>query len=307
MKKAAIFIILAITLQAHSAHASAGFLSGNIWYSRAEFFAGDNVRVYSAVFNSGDWDIEGTITFSVNGQDIGNADFIVEKEGDLERVWVDWTAKEGTRKIVARVTDARYTEVGAPDHPPEVVGDTTAENTITVQRDTDNDGVGDPEDKDDDNDNISDREERELGTDPKEPNTEKEIKEARERQRKEKAEVVEKTIDKAPEAAEGPLRQADSSVANLLQGQIDSLKEKQRALEEELERARGGRNAEEDNSVPEFSDIKRQAHRWILSSLVWLMETRFLIYVVGTALVIAAIIKARRWHKSKRNIPDALK
>ncbi|HEL2601991.1 TPA: YPDG domain-containing protein, partial [Streptococcus suis] len=42
--------------------------------------------------------------------------------------------------------------------------------TITVQRDTDGDGMPDVTDKDDDNDGISDEVEKEKGTDPKVPN-----------------------------------------------------------------------------------------------------------------------------------------
>ncbi|MDY5436796.1 putative Ig domain-containing protein, partial [Peptostreptococcus porci] len=43
--------------------------------------------------------------------------------------------------------------------------------TITVQRDTDNDGTADVEDTDDDGDGVPDQEEIEKGTDPKDPNS----------------------------------------------------------------------------------------------------------------------------------------
>ncbi|MGE9896819.1 putative Ig domain-containing protein, partial [Anaerovoracaceae bacterium SGI.195] len=43
--------------------------------------------------------------------------------------------------------------------------------TITVQRDTDKDGVPDVKDDDDDGDGVPDQEEIEKGTDPKDPNS----------------------------------------------------------------------------------------------------------------------------------------
>ena len=49
--------------------------------------------------------------------------------------------------------------------------ESTEEFTITVQRDTDGDGIPDIYDNDDDGDGVSDKEEKEKGTDPKDPNS----------------------------------------------------------------------------------------------------------------------------------------
>ncbi len=73
----------------------------------------------------------------------------------------DWGADEETRDVPVTVTIA------------DKSGATVAEGTkvLTVQRDTDGDGVPDVADVDDDGDGVPDAEEKQAGTDPKDPNS----------------------------------------------------------------------------------------------------------------------------------------
>ena len=73
----------------------------------------------------------------------------------------DWGKDEEERdvKVTVTITDADGNEVAKED------------KVITVQRDTDGDGIPDVKDEDDDNDGVSDEDEKKAGTDPKDPNS----------------------------------------------------------------------------------------------------------------------------------------
>ena len=73
----------------------------------------------------------------------------------------DWGKDEEERDVTVTVTitDADGNEVAKED------------KVITVQRDTDGDGIPDVIDEDDDNDGFTDEQEKEAGTDPKDPNS----------------------------------------------------------------------------------------------------------------------------------------
>jgi len=71
----------------------------------------------------------------------------------------DWGSKEEERKVTIPVKVKHGDEVVPVNVP------------VTIQRDTDGDGIPDKEDPDDDNDGIPDKDEEKNGTDPKTPTT----------------------------------------------------------------------------------------------------------------------------------------
>ncbi|WP_210398928.1 putative Ig domain-containing protein, partial [Corynebacterium sp. HMSC066C02] len=83
-----------------------------------------------------------------------------EVSGTPDKI-TDWGKDEEERdfEVTVTITDEDGNEV------------TTGEKTITVQRDTDGDGTPDKTDTDDDGDGATDEEEKEAGTDPKDPNS----------------------------------------------------------------------------------------------------------------------------------------
>ncbi|NQP66737.1 YSIRK-type signal peptide-containing protein [Streptococcus suis] len=90
----------------------------------------------------------------VNGVSVdGNGNLVGTPKVD------DWGKDEEERKIIIPVTVTTDGESKLIDVP------------VTIQRDTDGDGMPDVTDTDDDNDGITDEVEKENGTDPKSPNT----------------------------------------------------------------------------------------------------------------------------------------
>ncbi len=90
-----------------------GFIPSTIiWYSKDPFFAGDRIRIYSAVFNGSEYDVTGTMQFYDSGILIGKSDFAVARGGRLMDVWVDWTVTKGSHKISARIVN---TKISTPE------------------------------------------------------------------------------------------------------------------------------------------------------------------------------------------------
>lgn len=145
---------------------NAGFLSKNIWYSKEPFFAGEDIRIYSAIFNGSGEDILGTIEFYDNNKFIGKSNFLASRGGKIIESWIDWKPNFGHHNITAKITKARIALIGG-EQIPIILGYTEAmKSEVFADIDTDNDGIGNREDEDDDNDGISDKEEIEKGTDP---------------------------------------------------------------------------------------------------------------------------------------------
>ncbi len=112
--------LFAVALSAQAA-GSVGFVQGNIWYSKDPFVAGDLVRIYSGVFNSGSEDIVGEVAFFDNNLSIGTTKFSATTGGRLQEVWIDWRASVGEHVISAKITRAAISRAGKPDQSIEVI------------------------------------------------------------------------------------------------------------------------------------------------------------------------------------------
>ena len=151
---------------------NAGLVSG-IWYSKTPFFAGETVRIYAAIQNNSGFDISGRARFLKDGGALGEFSFSAAK-GGLVQTWTDWKAEVGIHKISAEVIEAKRLQVGKPPEPITLESSLGALSTVSVERDTDQDQIADPEDLDDDNDGLTDEQEILIGTDPLNPNKESE-------------------------------------------------------------------------------------------------------------------------------------
>lgn len=145
---------------------NAGFLPSNIWYSRNPFFSGDSIRIYTIIFNGSSEDLVGVVEFLDNDTLIGKTDFSLASGGRARDVWVDWVAKDGKHAITARLSGVYAVGTGGKKRPILLENIETAKNELTIDFDTDKDGIGNNDDLDDDNDTVSDIDEIKNNTDP---------------------------------------------------------------------------------------------------------------------------------------------
>lgn len=216
------FLLLAFLLPAptRAEVLNVGFVEG-LWYSEEPVFVGVPTRVYVAFRNNTPHDLTGTIRFTDNGVRIGSSPVSV-LSGRIAEAWIDWTPTEGEHALGATLSDAELHKIGAPSEPIEVAG-IVAEDAVTVEYDTDKDGIGNAADPDDDGDGISDEDERARGTDPLRANSRPIEVSKKEEDQEQEAEAPAES--KVPEVVRPGLEQylPDGVVASVVGGITDEV------------------------------------------------------------------------------------
>jgi hypothetical protein len=146
---------------------NAGFVQG-LWYSSEQIFEGVPTRVYVAVRNNTPHDLTGTVYFTDNSTRIGASE-VRALSGRLVEAWIDWTPAFGEHKLGATLVNTELHVVGEGKLKANING-VMAEDSVTVDYDSDNDKIGNAADDDDDNDGVSDEDEKSRGSDPLKPN-----------------------------------------------------------------------------------------------------------------------------------------
>jgi len=136
----------------------------DITFSKENPVEGEEVRVFARVFNVGDEDICGFVTFSLNGQEIADPQPISVKVGTYDDVFIDWVFAPGTHNIGAEI-------VGTYPADENIENNEAGQESYFVDSDVDEDEIGDRVDDDNDNDGLTDEEESVLGTDYLNPDT----------------------------------------------------------------------------------------------------------------------------------------
>jgi hypothetical protein len=139
-----------------------GIIKG-IWFSSDIFFAGDTVRIYTALQNNSGFDVEGNVEFFDNGASMGSKPFSALDNRIIES-WVDTLVTPGRHEYSIQITNTKKNKIGEALLPitPQ---STSTQVVVVVEKDTDGDNISDNIDNDDDNDGYSDSEEIKLGTD----------------------------------------------------------------------------------------------------------------------------------------------
>lgn len=159
-----LFIMPLNTVNAIEKTSNAGLING-IWYSKLPFFAGNKIKVSTAVFNSTAFTVAGKVQFFDYNTLIGETDFLV-KVGDVSNVFIEWLVNEGNHAVSTKLINTVKIEAGKASEPIilSLISSPRSENFADI--DTDDDGVGNKDDLDDDNDGALDEEEIKQGTDP---------------------------------------------------------------------------------------------------------------------------------------------
>lgn len=104
-------LIFALFIQAETITLeNSGFVPGNIWLSKTPTSVGEEIKIYTMVWNGSTNDVSGTVTFFDNDQVIDKQNFILSGEGSSKILFQKWTAATGYHKLYAQITDS----VGGP-------------------------------------------------------------------------------------------------------------------------------------------------------------------------------------------------
>lgn len=153
----------------------------DVRFSRPLLVAGDEVRLYAKIYNTGDEDVSGFVSF-YQGTTLIDDSLVISllANGSPEEVYVDFVVPERSFNIMALIrgtdptdtdtsNDAALTSYYTPVMDDDRDGiengsDNCPSGTNEDQRDSDGDGEGDACDADDDNDGLTDEVEAELNT-----------------------------------------------------------------------------------------------------------------------------------------------
>ena len=170
LRVAIVFLLLILPLSWVSAQGlNARFVQG-LWYSKVPFFAGETVRIYTAIQNNSGFDIQGTVAFLIDGKSVGESSFSAVN-GRIVEVWTDWGVLQGNHSIGASIQEAFKVEIGKEPEPISLSNALLGASQVFADEDTDQDDIGNQEDADDDNDLVLDEEEEILGTNPLDPDS----------------------------------------------------------------------------------------------------------------------------------------
>lgn len=295
---------------------SAGFLSDNIWYSKDPFFAGDKVRIYSAIFNSTEWDISGKVGFYDSQNLLGKAEFFVERNGNLSKTWIDWQIIEGEHKISARIEEARVTTQGFENVSLDFLNTKTIESVRYAYIDTDKDTVPDEKDTDDDNDGLLDDGEKKLGTDPKVKNTQEEFKQAENKQKQiSEGNSVTEVKDPIYTTSEQAIKKVENKTITIFDKKIGEFEKKQEEIrlktkeQENLDilhliltkifAKNGGEDINKKNLVKDLPVFNRIYYA-ALSAAIWSLKNRIIFYILALFIIykiVRVILFKRKWSK----------
>ncbi len=137
--------------------------STNIWTSPNQVFSGQKIRIYTTFKNTKKFDLNANIVFLDNDKEIETKSLPIASNKEAT-IWFDYIFNYGEHKIETKfkkiesdTLNGRY-EIPAP----KIIHS----KLLSVDNDTDNDGMGDKIDLDDDNDGYSDEIELKKGSNP---------------------------------------------------------------------------------------------------------------------------------------------
>ncbi len=184
MKKQLLFMFALFLLPLLAqAEADLSIHAEDIRFSQEELIVGDQIRIYAKVYNIGDEDVSGYVSF-YQGATLLDDSLVISLPagGSPEEVYIDFVVPEGTFNILAIIrgtnpsdlhseNDSTLTSTFEPVEDEDRDGvkddeDNCDDSSNQLQTDSDGDGEGDACDSDDDNDRLSDDVEVELGSNP---------------------------------------------------------------------------------------------------------------------------------------------
>lgn len=95
--------------QAQEVTVPAGFAPSSVWLSRTEPVSGEPIRIYTALYNSSENSLEGSVSFLVDSSELETIPFILSA-GDSKILTAMWTPEEGRYSVSARISNSIETK-----------------------------------------------------------------------------------------------------------------------------------------------------------------------------------------------------
>lgn len=127
------FILLLPINKIKAEETNAGFVPANIWYSKDPFLEGDKIKIYTLVFNPGERELSGTVSFFNKDVLLGKKDFSVASKG-VKDISIDWTTTAGSHIIFAKIENAKFLTGGGSYEDAHLEQNQTEESRRSVSK-----------------------------------------------------------------------------------------------------------------------------------------------------------------------------
>lgn len=131
-----ILIVLFYLISFNSAQAqttNAGFIPGNIWYSKDPFEEGDKINIYTVLFNTDTREFSGTVIFFDGNIFLGKDSFAVPARG-VKDASISWMVTAGNHNIFAKIENAKFLISAGKYEEVYLAGNQTEESKTTVSK-----------------------------------------------------------------------------------------------------------------------------------------------------------------------------
>jgi len=136
-KKFYLFLILILclfpTFKINAQDSNAGFVPGNIWYSKDPFEEGDKIKIYTVLFNPDSREFSGTVIFFDKTIFLGKKDFTMAARS-VKDMSIDWTVNVGDHVIFAKIENAKFLTSGNTYEEVYLFDNQTEESKRTVKK-----------------------------------------------------------------------------------------------------------------------------------------------------------------------------
>lgn len=112
---------------------NAGFVPGDIWYSKDPFEEGDKIKIYTVLFNPDIRDFTGTVRFFDKNTLLGKKNFKIPPK-QIKDISIDWTVTVGKHEIYAEIQNAEYISTSGKTEKITLSATKTEESERTVSK-----------------------------------------------------------------------------------------------------------------------------------------------------------------------------
>jgi len=126
-----IFSFLPISKALAQTTTNAGFVPGNIWYSKDPFEEGDKIKIYTLIFNPDTSKFSGTVDFFDNSTLLGSKDFTIAATSTKD-ISINWTVTAGDHQIFGQIENAKIVATNGTSQSVTLSDNETTKSSRTV-------------------------------------------------------------------------------------------------------------------------------------------------------------------------------
>ncbi len=257
-----ILILLPFKINAQSSNA--GFVPGNIWYSKDSLEEGDKIKIYTVLFNPDTREFSGTVIFFDKNTFLGKKNFTIGSR-TVKDISIDWTVTVGDHTIFAKIENAKFLISSNKYEEVFLAGNQSEESKISINK-----KIIVKDNTVDSNETILDRGSESI---------------------KNLGKMIE---EKTPEIIAKPIIATASGIENFRENIGDASKNTKEAIKKEFESMKNTQNSEKTVENGKLSTPFKYIKLFFFSLISFIFNSKLIFY--GLLLGIIFFLLRYLWH-----------